>query len=310
MGSPGHSRMGVEGIDAPGSTPNDTLSAQESFKDGLPSVCAIPLLPLESGLVALVDMEDFDALACHDWRALKSNPNGRTTYAVRYHRHGSDPRNVYMHRQILGLADDEAVDHINANGLDNRRCNLRVATDSQNMANRRKRNDRECSSQFKGVSRTGTKARPWVALICGKYLGSFVNEEDAARAYDTAAVEKWGEFARTNFARLLVAFLLFFTAPSLHAADVAKPALIYASLSAADLGSTAWAIRNGAQEGNSFMARDREVKQLAMASAFLGADLWLQSKGKKREAKALRITYAAVRVFAVAVNVRNARRAR
>jgi hypothetical protein len=89
--------------------------------------------------------------------------------------------------------------------------------------------------------------------------------------------------------------------------DVAKPAAIYLSLSAADLASTEWAIRHGATERNPFMDSNRIAKQAAMAGAFTAADVFLQSKGKRQEARALRIVYAVVRVAAVAINVHNAR---
>lgn len=106
----------------------------------------------------------------------------------------------------------------------------------------------------------------------------------------------------------VLSVLFTFVALEARCADVVKPAAIYLSLSAADLGSTAWAIRNGAHEGNPAMVNHRAVKQLAMASAFTGADVLLQRNGKRREARVLRVVYAAVRVTAVVLNVRTARR--
>jgi len=103
-----------------------------------------------------------------------------------------------MHRLILNAPPDLKVDHINGNGLDNRKENLRLATTPQNVRNARLslRN----SSGFKGVKR---KRQKWQASIVfnGKTirLGVFDAREDAARAYDIAALLLHGEFARVNF---------------------------------------------------------------------------------------------------------------
>jgi hypothetical protein len=102
-----------------------------------------------------------------------------------------------MHRQILGC--DKDVDHINHQTLDNRRLNLRPATKSQNAANQAKRKG---SSKYKGVS-WYKNYRKWVAQIGAQNqrirLGYFVSEEDAGRAYDSAAIALHGKFAHLNF---------------------------------------------------------------------------------------------------------------
>jgi hypothetical protein len=111
-----------------------------------------------------------------------------------------DGRRVQMHRLIMGLADDDLieVDHINHDGLDNRRANLRGATQTQNLANMRKTRG---SSQYKGVS-WAKRAKRWRAHIKtdGKerHLGQFLSGEEAVRAYSAAAREAWGEFANLN----------------------------------------------------------------------------------------------------------------
>lgn len=113
-------------------------------------------------------------------------------------------KRVYMHRMILGVVDPEIkVDHRNGDPLDNRRSNLRVATSSQNQANRFR-----CTSAsgFKGVSRTrNTTVNPWTATITSsgvRYdLGYFASAEAAAWAYDNAALRLFGEFARINKVR-------------------------------------------------------------------------------------------------------------
>lgn len=91
------------------------------------------------------------------------------------------------------------VDHRNGDGLDNRRDNLRYATRARNTANRASVGG---SSRFKGVS-WSKRDKIWYANICVNYrtiyLGTYRNEEDAARAYDAAAKKYFGAFARPNF---------------------------------------------------------------------------------------------------------------
>ena len=107
---------------------------------------------------------------------------------------------VRMHRVITGAPKSRQVDHINGNGLDNTRINLRLCDASQNQANRGK--PINCKSGFKGVSWNKQK-RKWIAFIqvLGKhiYLGGFDCKIYAARVYDEKAKEVFGEFARTNF---------------------------------------------------------------------------------------------------------------
>jgi hypothetical protein len=107
-----------------------------------------------------------------------------------------------MHRTILGAPQGHMVDHINRDGLDNRRINLRAATRAQNACNAIKRHSIRSTSQFKGVHWDKARSR-WAAQIkkLGKVtnIGRFISEEDAARAYDTAAKKVYGEFARLNF---------------------------------------------------------------------------------------------------------------
>jgi len=151
----------------------------------------IPLHNRDGDVVAyaLVDDEDYEWLSQHKWSA---NPDG---YALSRLGTTHGPL-VRMHRLILSCKND--VDHINGNRLDNRRQNLRPATRAQNSANQRPRGG---SSKFKGVS-WHKKAGKWMAYIMVNYkrvyLGLHVVEEDAARAYDIAAMRLFGEFALTN----------------------------------------------------------------------------------------------------------------
>lgn len=147
-------------------------------------------VPLSNGDHVIVDDADAPAVAGQKWHAAK---RGINTYAVANGPGGT----VYMHRFLLGLRDGEVADHVNGNGLDNRRANLR-RTDKKGNA----RNARRASgvSGYRGVWPNGSG---WTAFIkvAGKrhYLGQHPTPEAAARAYDDAARQHFGEFATTNF---------------------------------------------------------------------------------------------------------------
>lgn len=113
---------------------------------------------------------------------------------------GRRGQTILMHRLITGAAPGQEVDHVNRDGLDNRRANLRVATRSQQIANQDIRLDN--TSGYRGVS-WRRDSRRWQAQLTvnGKWrgLGCYDDPEDAARAYDAAAREHFGEFAVLNF---------------------------------------------------------------------------------------------------------------
>lgn len=160
-------------------------------------------IPLTKGLTALVDEVDSD-LNKMKWCA-QTSPFEHS-YAVRHsHVRPKERVRIVMHRvvmeRILGrsLLKGEDVDHANRNGLDNRRCNLRVATRSQNIANRGPLKTN--TSGFKGVNFIKSTGK-WQAAICVKgvqiSLGTFLSPVDAARAYNDAALTHFGEFAYLN----------------------------------------------------------------------------------------------------------------
>jgi hypothetical protein len=155
-------------------------------------------LELSQGKVALLDAEDFEWLSQWKWSARRHHR--RTLwYAVRGVQL-ADGRHttVQLHRQILDAPVHLQVDHIDGNGLNNRRGNLRLATAAQNARNRRVISG---TSGFKGVH-FHKRDRRWRAdievdrkTVC---LGYFHTPEEAADAYDAAALEHFGEFACTN----------------------------------------------------------------------------------------------------------------
>lgn len=109
---------------------------------------------------------------------------------------------ILLHRLIIGAGPEEIVDHINGDPLDNRTSNLRISSHSQNSANRgADRRRLGTSSIYKGVSWSKGKGK-WVAYLHHqgrtRYLGYFLNERDAAIAYDREAIQVWGDFARLN----------------------------------------------------------------------------------------------------------------
>jgi len=155
------------------------------------------LIPLTQGQFAIVDDEDYEYLSQWKWYAHK-NPRGY--YAVRASRTPPGRKRVHLHREILNPPDGMDCDHINGDGLDNRRCNLRVCTRAENARNQQPQDG--YSSRFKGVTRIKQTGKWRVRVkVDGRstHLGYFTDEIEAARAYDRAARELHGEFARTNF---------------------------------------------------------------------------------------------------------------
>lgn len=159
----------------------------------------MPYIPLNHSKYAVIDDEDFDIIAYHKWYFHKG-------YAVRTQKVNGKKKMIYMHRRIMKPPADMVVDHINGNGLDNRRNNLRVCTRGENVRNMRRTQSRkkaERHSRFKGVYWV-EQSQKWVAQIRVNkkqvHLGYFENEEDAARTYDMAAQHYFGKFACTNIA--------------------------------------------------------------------------------------------------------------
>lgn len=162
-------------------------------------------IELTKGYQAIVDDEDYEELSQYKWHYTGG-------YARRAKYLGGGAANpkldrVRMHRQIMNAPKGVFVDHINGNTLDNRKSNLRLATESQNGANRGANNGKK-SNPYKGVYRlTSPRAvKKWWALIVEsstgvkkrRSLGVYATPEEAAQAYNEAALKYFGEFAYLN----------------------------------------------------------------------------------------------------------------
>ena len=170
-------------------------------------------IKLPSGHTFQVDRADWELLRGHRWFIMR---HGRNHY-VRTVRHVPGPPgprrhiNITMHRVIMGctsmgglaIRPSEQVDHINGDGLDNRRINLRIVTRSQNHQNQvRVKPNKVGISKYKGVCWDRWRGK-WAASICfGRhkvFLGRHRSERAAAQAYDNAARKAWGEYSHCNF---------------------------------------------------------------------------------------------------------------
>lgn len=146
---------------------------------------------LGKGKFALVDDEDYRLLAAVPWLMHRQGYARRSN--VKY-------LDGLMHRYVIGAKSGDFVDHLNGDKLDNRRSNLRIASRSQNGANRPPLSSNK--SGYKGVS-WNRRWNRWHAQIRlggrSRSIGNFLDPIDAARAYDGAAFDQWGEFAYLNW---------------------------------------------------------------------------------------------------------------
>ncbi len=157
-------------------------------------------IELTKGKVSIVDDRFVSELSKHRWHVQES---GGLCYAVRNCKNDDGKRGLsYLHIEVLKLAGIERLadtDHIDGDGLNNRLSNLRPCSHGENLRNKRKYKNN--TSGFKGVSFCKRENR-FRAVICVsdiyKSLGYFDTAEEAAVAYDEAAVRLHGEFARTN----------------------------------------------------------------------------------------------------------------
>lgn len=139
------------------------------------------------GKGVVLDDSDYKKYSADKWTA---HPYG---YPVRY----ENGEAIMMHRLIAGAKKGEFVDHIDGNPLNCTRANLRICTHAENMRNRKMAKNN--TSGFKGVKKHGNNWQATIFLAGRKYtIGTFINIEDAAKAYDAKAKELHGNFARIN----------------------------------------------------------------------------------------------------------------
>lgn len=152
-------------------------------------------IKLTQGKVALVDDADYEWLNQWKWY-YENKKNGKTGYAARV----DGNHKIFMHALILGTPVGLKSDHIDLDGLNNQRYNLRICTQAENMRNRGL--DKNNKSGYKGVT-FDVRSKKWQASleILGKHisLGCFKDVIDAAKAYDKGAAKYFGKYARLNF---------------------------------------------------------------------------------------------------------------
>lgn len=155
---------------------------------------------LPCGRVTVVDGDTPDHVLNVSWRAMKQK-DGRLYVISNIRLEDGRRSTAYLHRAVVGAGRGQRVDHIDGDGLNNQRSNLRVCSNAENIRNSgiNSRN----TSGFKGVARRGRGEKPaWEAriMVNGKTLrmGPFATKRAAAEAYDAAAIRLHGDFARTN----------------------------------------------------------------------------------------------------------------
>jgi hypothetical protein len=169
------------------------------------------LINLTRGYSAMVDDGDYESLKDFKWQsAIRKRRDGsvciyaKRAYAVPLNEGGYKIFTVFMHRQITGAPSGKQVDHWDGDGLNNRRINLRIATSSQQQAN--KTGKTNGITRFKGV-RVSRSNRSWVASITVngvyRHIGTFRKDYNAATAYNFVAYEAWGDFALMNTPQVL-----------------------------------------------------------------------------------------------------------
>jgi hypothetical protein len=138
-----------------------------------------------NGTNFLVDDEDYEKVIQYNWT---ENPTG-------YFKRMNKKQGISLHRWLINCPVSLEVDHIDHNPLNNCKVNLRICTKSQNAMNRIPK--KHMHSNFKGVT-WHIREQKWVVQINSKHLGYFKLELDAAKAYNKAALELFGEYAYLN----------------------------------------------------------------------------------------------------------------
>ena len=185
--------------DSQGSCPDDKgnpFPLPASFERDNINGLTMKEIILSQGKVALVDDEDYGLLNQFKWCAIKQH---RTFYAAKSVKRNGKWTSERMHRLFFDIPMGKEIDHIDHNGLNNQKSNLRLVTRQQNKQNA----SAWGSSKYLGVCVYKQEGCTYIAAhiqIDGKtkHLGLFKTEEDAALAYNRAAKEKYGEYANLN----------------------------------------------------------------------------------------------------------------
>lgn len=189
----------LRGVPGSGTCPNfrakRPLTVQTAPPPPQPPDGTFFYIALTQGEYAMVDAEDFERVNRHKWCLSRCRGH---LYAQRRYR----GKTIRMHQFIMNPPQGKVVDHIDGNGLNNRRCNLRICNQQQNAWNHRYTKPEHAASPYIGVYRYAHRPDKWFARVqCGKdktHLGPFDSAIEAARARDFKAVEFFGEFARLN----------------------------------------------------------------------------------------------------------------
>jgi hypothetical protein len=158
----------------------------------------VAYVPLSQGYEAIIDAEDANLIGLFNWCAEVKKGRARPVRNLKDRVPGKRAM-IYMYRQIISAPDEKVVDHINGNGLDNRKANLRVATQAENSRNQRIA--RHNTSGLKGASlhRQTGKWRAQIVVGGKRYsLGLHDTPEIAHAAYAIASAKKHGEFGRLS----------------------------------------------------------------------------------------------------------------
>lgn len=150
-------------------------------------------IKLTRGKFSIVDDEDYEKASLITWHLF---PGRCTDYAIT----NKEGKSLFLHRFIMDAPKGLQVDHINGNGLDNRKENLRLCTSTENKRNTKKH--KRNKSGYRGVSLDSRSGKYRAQISTGEkilHLGLFADPEDAARSYDEAAKKYHGKFASLNF---------------------------------------------------------------------------------------------------------------
>jgi len=167
---------------------------EKAYEEGRKLPVQIPLYPFERGLFTTVDASDYATAMTQKWFVYDKGPRSQTTYAGRMVRDNGKIHNVALHRVILQTPEGMEVDHLDGNGLNNTRANIRNVTRSMNAAN----TYRYRSTGVRGfrvyTTKAGKKRYEAKIIVKGKYypLGIYDTAEEAQAAYEDAIINKYG----------------------------------------------------------------------------------------------------------------------